>query len=269
LLLLVGLPLLASIALAFTDYSGIGAPETNGLANFGRLVSDTGFWRSLGNSLIYVAIAVPLRVVVAVGFALLLHRRFAGVGAARSIAFLPSVIPDAAYALLWLWLLNPVFGPLTLLVHALGFENFDWLTSPWGARVGVAVMGAFQIGEAFVVALAARHTIPDRLYEAAAVDGASPWFTLRHVTLPMMTPVLGLLALRDILLSFQANFVPALLITDGGPRYATTYLPLYVYRSAFRYFRLGYASAMTLSLFLLTGAVLYVQYRLARRWRLL
>jgi multiple sugar transport system permease protein len=84
-----------------------------------------------------------------------------------------------------------------------------------------------------------------------------------------MAPVLALLALRDVVFSFQANFVPALVLTDGGPRYATTYLPLYIYRQAFRYFRLGYASAMTISMFLVTALVIYVQYRLAKRWRLI
>jgi multiple sugar transport system permease protein len=89
------------------------------------------------------------------------------------------------------------------------------------------------------------------------------------VTLPLMTPLIALLALRDVILTFQANFVPALIVTDGGPRYATTYLPLFIYRSAFRYFRLGYASALSVSMFVITALVIFIQYRLARRWRLL
>lgn len=262
---LVAVPLAGAIALAFTEFSGIGAPEFAGTDNFARLWEDAAFWRSLGNSLVFVMISVPLRLAAAVAFALLLHRRSTVASGGRIAAYLPSVIPDVAYALLWLWLLNPLYGPLALAVGSIGIE--DVLTDPWGARIAVAVMGAFQIGEAFIVALAARRTIPASLYEAAAVDGAAPWFTFRMVTLPLMGPILGLLALRDVILSFQINFVPALLVTEGGPRYATTYLPLYAYRQAFRYFRLGYASAMTLTMFVLTALIVYIQYRLIRRWR--
>ncbi|MDQ4142317.1 MAG: sugar ABC transporter permease [Actinomycetota bacterium] len=267
LFLLVALPLVGAIALAFTEFSGIGSPEYVGFDNFTRLWEDSAFWRSLGNSLVFVLLSVPLRLGAAVAFALLLHRRSRGAASGRIAAYLPTVIPDVAYALLWLWLLNPLYGPLALAVGAVGVD--DVLTDPWGARIGVAVMGAFQIGEAFIVALAARRTIPESLYEAAAVDGASRWFTFRKLTLPLMAPILGLLALRDVILSFQINFVPALLVTEGGPRYATTYLPLYAYRQAFRYFRLGYASAMTLTMFVLTAAIVYVQYRMIRRWRAL
>ena len=262
---LVAIPMVGAIALAFTDYSGIGPIEFNGLDNLRRLVDDAGFWRSLGNSLVFVVVSVPLRVGAAVAFALLLHRRRRGVTAGRVVAFLPSVVPDAAYALLWLWLLNPLYGPLALAVGAAGGP--DVLTSPWAARLAIPFMAAFQIGEAFIVALAARRTIPEDLYEAAVIEGASPAIVLRRVTLPLMAPVLGLLALRDVVLSFQINFVPALLVTEGGPRYATTYLPLYAYRQGFRYFRLGYASAMTLVLFVVTALAVYLQYRLVKRWR--
>lgn len=266
LVLLVALPAVAAVAFAFTEFTGIQSPRWTGLDNVGRLLGDDAFLRALGNSLVYVLIAVPVRLAIAVAFALLLERRARGVGAARAIAFLPSVIPDVAYALLWLWLLNPLYGPLSL---ALGTWSPNFLTDPWSARVAIALMGAFQIGEAFVVALAARRAIPRHLYEAAAVDGANPWFTLRKVTLPMMAPILGLLVLRDVILSLQVNFVPALIVTEGGPRYATTYVPFYLYRSAFTYFRFGYASAMAVALFLLTAGIVYVQYRLARRYRLL
>lgn len=266
LLLLVALPLCGSVALAFTEYSGISAPEFNGLDNLSRLLGDASFWRAFGNSIVYAAIAVPVRLVVAVGLALLLHKRALGATAGRVGAYMPSVIPDVAYALLWLWLLNPLYGPLAVALGGAGFP--DVLTDPWSARVAMALMGAFQVGEAFIVALAARRAVSERLYEAAAVDGASAWFTLRRLTLPVMAPLIGLLALRDVILSFQINFVPALLVTEGGPRLATTYLPLYAYRQAFRYFRLGYASAMSLTMFLFTGLIVYVQYRLIKRWRL-
>jgi multiple sugar transport system permease protein len=267
--LLVGLPALGALFLAFTEFSGITAPRFTGLDNFGRLAGDEAFWRALGNTGVYALISIPLRVAAAVGLALLLYRKSRGVGPARAVAFLPTVVPDAAFALLWLWLLNPLYGPLIAMVDFVGLGTPAPLADPWGARVAVAVMAAFQVGEGFVIALAARRMIPARLYEAASLDGATSWFALTRITLPLMAPVLGLLALRDLILAFQINFVPALLLTDGGPRYATTFMPLHLYRQAFRYFRLGYASTMAVSLFVLTALIVYVQYRLARRWRLI
>jgi multiple sugar transport system permease protein len=265
--LLVGIPVAGAIALAFTDFSGVQDPEWIGFANFERLWDQPLFWKSLGNTAAFVAISVPLRIAAAVALALLLHRRTAGSGAARAVAYLPTVIPDVAYSLLWLWLLNPIYGPIAAAATSLGVTSPGWLTEPWAARVAIAVMGAFQIGEAFVVALAARRTVPERLYEAARVEGAGAWFTLRKVTLPVMAPVLGLLALRDVVLALQVNFVPAFLVTEGGPAYATTFLPLYVYEAGFRYFRFGYASAVSVVMFALTAAILALQYWIYRRWR--
>lgn len=265
---LMGIPAIAAVLLAFTQYSGIQAPRFNGFENFGKLVSDPFFWNALRNSLIFVVFFVPLRVAGAATAALLLHRRTRAAALGRPIAYLPTVMPDVAYALLWLWVLNPLYGPLAAAIGSTGLTSPGWLTDPWATRIAIAVMGAFQIGEGFVVALAARSALPISIYEAASVEGASPWFTLTRVTLPLMAPILALLAFRDLILSFQLNFVPALIVTGGGPRLATTFLPLYIYRSAFTYFRFGYASAMSLALFLMTALILYAQYRLIRRWRM-
>lgn len=262
--LLVVVPAAAAAAVAFTEYSGIGAPRFVGFENFSRMIGDEALWRSLGNTAIYLAMSLPFRLVLVFVLASLLHVRFKGSTASRAAVYLPSVVPDAAYSLLWLWILNPIYGPLAAI---LGTLSPDWLTDPWSARAAIAIMGIFQIGEGFVVALAARRSIPGHLYEAARLDGASAWFTMRRVTLPLMAPLFAVLALRDLLLSFQANFVPALLLTDGGPRNATTYLPVFAYRQAFRYFRLGYASAISVTMLLLTAIVLMVQYRIWRRWR--
>lgn len=268
LVVLVVLPLVATVALSFTDYTGFGSPTVTGLANFRRLVGDDQFWQAVGNSAVYVAIAVPLRVLGAVTFALLLHRRGPFSGAGRAVAYLPTVIPDVSYALLWAWLLNPLYGPLAALSASSGLPSPGWLTDPWAARVAIAVMSGFQIGEGFVIALAWRRALPSSLYEAAAMEQASPWYVLRRVTLPLMAPVLGLLALRDLVLALQLNFVPALLVTEGGPNRATTYLPGYLYDNAFRYFRLGYASAIAVTMLVVTAAAGYVQYRIFRRWRI-
>jgi multiple sugar transport system permease protein len=265
--LLVALPALLAAGISLTEFSALQPPVFVGVANFARMLDDELFWTSLGNSAVYVAVSVPLRVAAAAGCALLLARRTRPAGALRPLVYLPTAIPEPALALLWLWVLNPLYGPLAGALRALGLGSFDALTDPWSARIALAVLAAFQIGEGFVVALAARRVIPTSLYEAAAVDGARPGQVLRRVTLPLMAPALLLLGGRDVVLGFQTSFVPALLVTEGGPRYATTYLPVYAHRQAFSYFRLGYGAALSVVMFALSAGAVYVLYRLGRRWR--
>ena len=267
--LVVGVPLLAAGYLAMTDYHGFTDPVVTGTANLRRMLADDLFWTSLGNSAILAAIVVPLRIGLAVGCALLLARPTRVQRGARAAVYLPSVVPDAAWALLWLWLLNPLYGPLPLALGSLGLPSPDWLTSPWGARAGLGLVVSLQVGEAFVVAMAARQLIPARLYEAAAVEGARPGHVFRRVTLPLLAPVLVLLALRDLVAVLQITFVPVLLVTEGGPYYATLTTPLHLYQRAFTYGELGYGSALAMTLLLITAAAVAVQALLLRRLRLI
>ncbi len=178
-------------------------------------------------------------------------------------AYLPTVVPDVAYALLWLWIINPLYGPLNLALDAVGGPTPRWLTDPRAAQWAVIIMSLFVIGEGFIVAMATRQGIPGELYELGDVEDATPLYMFWRVTLPLMAPTLLLLMFRDTIFSFQANFVPALLVTGGGPPpYATTYLPLFIYRNAFEYLRYGYASAATLVMFGLTALIVYVQWRI-------
>ncbi len=268
LVLLVLAPAVVTIVLAFTDADLVSAPKFVGVANFRELLSDDVFRIALGNSLWYLVWSVPLRVAGAVAFALLLHRRFRGASAYRTSVFLPTVIPDVAYALVWLWIFNPLYGPLNLVLEALGMDGPAWLSQPGPARATIVIMSLFQIGEGFVIALAVRQMIPNELYEVAEVEGAGSWSVFRRLTLPLMTPALLLLLLRDTIFAFQASFVPALLVTEGGPPpHATTYLPLFVYRNAFEYLRYGYAAAATLVMLVATAAIVWLQFSVVRRWR--
>lgn len=270
--LLVLTPLVLALGLALTSYFGFRAPEYTGLDNLSRLAADTMFWRAVGISALIALVVVPLRLLLAVGAALLLaRRRGAATSAGRASAYLPSVIPDAAWALLWLWILNPLYGPLPALLGALGVPDPGFLTTPWGARLGLVLVMAFQVGEAFVVALAARAAIPARLHEAIAVEGGSAWFAMTRVTLPLMLPIVLVLAVRDVVVVVQNAFVPALLVTGGGPANATLTAPLLIYRRAFEYGELGYASTLSVALLVLTGLAaalpLWMAARLAARQR--
>jgi multiple sugar transport system permease protein len=267
--LLVLVPALVTFGLALFEYDLITSPEWAGTANFRELWGDDIFRRSVRNSLMFIAAAVPLRLLGALLLALLLHPQFRGTSAYRTSAYLPTVVPDVAFALLWLWIINPLYGPLNLILGAVGGPTPQWLTDPHDARWAVVLMSLFQIGEGFIVALAVRQSLPGDLYELAEIEGARPWYVFARVTLPLMAPVLLLLLFRDTIFSFQANFVPALLIFDGGPPpYATTYLPIFVYTNAFEYLRYGYAAAATLVMFGITAVIVFAQWRILRRWRL-
>jgi multiple sugar transport system permease protein len=271
---LVLLPAAATLALAFTEYDLIRRPEWTGTDNLAMLADDPIFRIALANSLTFAAIAVPARLLIALGLALLLHRRSALVGTARAAAALPTAVPEIAYGLLWLWLLNPLYGPINQVLR-IGGENGltvlgrtppQWLTDPPDARAAIILMSLFTIGESFIVLLAARQALPPEVYELAALEDATAWDVWRRVTVPLLAPVLGLLALRDTVASLHVSFVPALVVTEGGPPpYATTYLSLFVYRNAFEYLRYGYAAAATLVLLALTTVAVALQWRLIRR----
>lgn len=265
---LVIVPAAGSLAMAFSEWDLVRSPRFVGTANFRELIGDPVFRISLRNSLFFTLAAVPLRLVGALALALLLHHRSRLHAAGRVAVLVPTVIPDAAYALVWIWILNPLHGPLNLALGAVGLPTPAWLTEPTPARWGVVLMSAFQLGEGFLLALVARRQMPDELYETASMSGAGRWSRFVRVTLPVMAPVLLLIAMRDTIVTLQATFVPALLVTEGGPPpYATTYLPLFIYRNAFEYLRYGYASAATVAMLVVTASILWLQFRVVVRWR--
>jgi multiple sugar transport system permease protein len=265
--LLVILPAAVTFGLAAFEYDLLTSPRLVGLDNFEELVGDPRFHQAAAMTAILVALAVPLRLAGAFAAALLLHARFRGAGPARTAAYLPSVLPDVAYGLLWLYLLNPLYGPTNAFLRAVGLPEPEWLTSTPGAIAAVVLLLAFTIGEGFIVCLAARQEISTELYDLARVEGSSVLHTLRRVTAPLMAPTLWLLALRDVAFLLQASFVPALVVTGGGPGRSTEFLPLLVFRTAFEDLRYGYAATINLTMFLITAVLVGAQWRLLRRWR--
>ncbi|MBW3561103.1 MAG: sugar ABC transporter permease [Actinobacteria bacterium] len=268
--LLIAVPAVMNIGYALTDYSGLTpTARFTGLANVRRMLADPLFYASIRASLAHTVIVVPLRLLVALGLGLLLAAPRRGGRLYRAAAYLPTVVPDVALALLFLWILNPLYGPLNAMLGMVGLPQPAWLTTPWTARLGVILMLLFPIGEAFLVVLAARRTIAPDLYDASAVDGAGPWQQFRHVTFPLIAPILVLLAIRDTILMLQVSFVPAYIMTDGRPAHATLYLPLYIYDQAFEFGGFGYAALLSVVLLLITLVLVAAQGLLAKRWRLL
>lgn len=265
---LVLFPALLTFGLSLFEYDLVRDPVFVGVANFAELTRDPIFHAAVRNTLEFVIVAVPLRITIALGLALLLHRPMRGGTALRSAVYLPTVVPEIALALTFVWLFNPLYGPINLGLGALNWTEPGWLTDPVAARFGVVLYSTILIGESFVVLIAVRRSLPAELYELAAIERAGPIATLRHVTLPILAPVILLLAARDILYSLQVTLIPALVIFGGGPPpNGTTYLPFFTYRAGFEYLRYGHAAAATVAMFAVTLVVVVIQYRLFRRLR--
>jgi multiple sugar transport system permease protein len=268
LVVLVAIPAAGSLVVAFFDYSPLAPTEFNwvGLDQFARLGSDRLFWTALGNTLLYMAFSVPLRLAGALGLALLLDRKRKGIGFYRASAYVPTIIPDVAYALVWLWIFNPLFGPLNQVLRALHLPTQAWLIDTGGARSIIILMSAWQIGEGLVIMLAALRDIPPELVDAVRVDGAGRWARFRYLIMPVIAPTFLLLAFRDTIVSLQNNFAPALLVTEGGPYYATYFLPLKIYVDAFQDYRFAYGAAMIWVMYAITVVIVFAQYITTRRW---
>jgi multiple sugar transport system permease protein len=264
--LLVLLPALATLPLALLHFDGVSPARFAGAENLQRLFHDPLFWQSLSNSLKVLVWSVPFRLALALGLALLLHRSGPGVALGRAAALAPGVTPDIAWALIWLFLLNPLYGPVALMLPWLGISADAWLTQPGVARGLLAFMTLWLVGEMVVVLIAARQELGSEVYEAARIEGASTWYIFRKVTLPLLMPVLVLLACRDAALSFQTSLTPAMIITKGGPQFGTLMLPLYAYQNGFEYLRFGYAAAIQLAMFVITLLLIATQLSWLKRW---
>ena len=260
------LPALLSFGLAFFRYDALSPPRFAGLLNFQLARTDELFGLSVANSLALVVLPAPLRVAGA-----FLAARLARGGRLRHLlraaVFLPSAVPASAFALAWLWILNPLYGPLNRLLAAVALDTPGWLADGQWARPGIALALLWLVGEGFLVCLAALYDVPRELEDAAAVDGAGTWATLRHVLLPLLAPVLLLLLARDAVLLLQDTFSLTWLLTGGGPYYATYTLPQFIYEAAFDRLDFGVASAALWVLYVLTGLILAFVYVVARQCR--
>ena len=263
---LVIVPAVGALPMSLFEWDLVRAPTFVGLENFGELVDDPVFRIALRNALFFLVAAVPLRVLLALALGLVLAPRGRLRAAGRAAAVTPTVIPDAAYALIWLWILNPIYGPVNLALAGLGLPTPAWLSDPTAARWAIVLMLLFQLGEGFLIATIARRQVPEELLELATINGAGRWSRFVNVTLPIVAPALLLIAIRDTILVLHSTFVPALLVTEGGPPpFATTALSLFAYRNAFEYLRYGYAATATVVMLVLAASISWLLYRVLAR----
>jgi multiple sugar transport system permease protein len=264
------LPILAAFALSFTSFglrdldNPIGTSVV-GIQNYADLFGDPKFWKSLGNTIYFVVVGVPLTLAIGLVIANALSRGITRFRTAFRVGYyLPVITSIVAIAVVWRFLLNPDIGLINLLIGNLGIDRPDWLASPTLAMPSIIAMAVWRnIGFAMVVFIAGMQAIPAMLYEAASIDGAGRWQAFRYVTLPMLRPtILFMLVITTIgyLQLFEEPFV----MTEGGPIDSTLSVTMYMYQQGFAFFHQGYASAIAYVLFVIVAIVALLQFKFLR-----
>ncbi len=260
-------PIIAATYLSLTEYTVFTPPEWIGGENYVKLWNDAAVWKAAGNSLFYALMSVPIGLVVALVLALLLNRPVRGIGIHRTLFYMPAVVPPVAGSIVFLLLLEPRAGPLNTAIETVGLDGPAWFQDPSWAKWGLIILSLWGVGAATLIFLAGLQDVPESLLEAASMDGAGAWRRFRHVTLPLLTPVILFNLVIGVIYSFQV-FDAAMVVggTTGAPGGSTLMYMVHIYRTAFGYFDMGYASAQAMVLFLVIMAVTGAIFGTTRRW---
>jgi multiple sugar transport system permease protein len=264
------LPVLAALAMSLTDFDIYALADLRnlrfvGFRNYARLLETPLFWQAFGNTLYFVVIGVPLSITASFGAALLLHSRLVRFpGFFRTALFAPVVTTLVAVAVIWRYLFHTHYGLLNAALSGLGIPPVDWLGDPRWAMPAIIVFAVWKnFGYNMIILLAGLQTIPEQLYEAARIDGASMWRQFRHVTLPLLAPIVAMVNILTIAGYFQL-FAEPYVMTQGGPLQSTVSVLYFMYEEGFKWWNLGSASAVAFLLFLVIFGVTALQLRLAR-----
>ncbi len=284
--LLVAFPFAASFVWSFCSYDMLSPPQFVGAENYQRLGSELvgggKFGMALWNTAYYAFVSVPLSILLGIGLAVMLSWNVRGQAVYRTLFFLPSVVPVIAASVLWMWLLDPSSGLVNHLLGYLGIPPQNWFKGvgeiAWpgnwgtaqgglGSKDGLALMSLWGVGNFMIIYLAALGDIPGALYEAAALDGAGRWARLRHVTLPMLSPVIFFNLVMGLIQSVQA-FTQVYIVSEGTGEPAGTSLlvSLHLFLSSFKDLDMGYASAMAWIMFVVLVTATWLLFRTARHW---
>jgi multiple sugar transport system permease protein len=256
-------PMMASLVISLTDWTLIDPPRYIGLENYRLIADDPLFARSLRVTATYTFISVPCGLVASLLIASLLTRTVKGIGFFRGLFYLPVVVSGVGTAVVWDWVFNPQYGILNYILSWFGIDGPGWLSSTTWALPAMIILSFWGIGGSIVVFLAALQGVPRSLYEAAEIDGAGTLSRFWNVTIPMVSPAILFNTIIAIITSFQA-FTYAYVLTQGGPAYSTLFYVYYLYQNAFRWFDMGYASAMAWILFLIIISCTLLLLRLSR-----
>jgi len=258
-------PITASLYLSFTDYSIISSAKFIGLKNYSDLLKDSLFWVSLYNTVYYVIFFVPLGIIISFGLAMFLNQNVKGLAIYRTIYYLPAVMPAVANAVLWIWLLDPQWGLINTGLEIIGIQGPGWLASEQWSKPGIILMSLWSLGSWIIIYLAGLQGVPTQFYDAAEIDGATKLQKFFNITLPLMTPTIFFTSIIGLIGAFQI-FTQAYIMTSGGPVDSTLFYAFYLYRSAFNYLKMGYASSMAWILFIIVLIFTVIQFKLSRKW---
>lgn len=267
------LPVLAAFVMSLTDFDLYALSDFSnlrfiGLRNYAQLLVDPLFWKALGNTVYFVVLGVPLSIAVSLGAALLVNSKLARFKSVfRTIYFAPVVTTLVAVAVVWRYIFHARYGFLNYGLSFFGIDPIDWMGDPHWAMPAIVVLAVWKnFGYNMIILLAALQSIPDDLYEAARIDGASAWQLFRHVTLPGLAPVLTLVSVLTMTGYFQL-FAEPYVMTQGGPLQSTLSVLYFMFEEGFKWWSLGRASAVAFLLFVLMFAVTLVQLRIGRSER--
>lgn len=264
-------PILYTVRLSFSRYSGFGTPQNVGLANFARLLfHDPLFWKSAYNTLYYTILAVPIGVVVAIVLALAMNQKVREVAVYRAMLYLPSILPIFALSFVWVVFSNPRYGLMNYLNGVFHLKVIDWIGDPKYTKLSIVILAQLGAGGPALIFLAGMRAIPPELFESAHIDGAGPFRRFFTIMLPLITPII----LYDIILGLSLGlqvFTQAYIITSGGantagPDNSLLFYVFYLYKTAFQYTQMGYAAALVLVFFLISMALALLVFRWAKAW---
>jgi len=263
------IPFFTNLYLSLTDYSvgPVASAQWVGLAKYQEMFQDQLFWKSLGNTAVYLVMSVPLILLVALAIALLLSTEIRAVGLFRTLYYIPSVIPVVAGTIIFLWMLNTRFGVVNQLLLVIGLQPVRWLSSPDWVKPAMVLVSLWGFGAQMIIFLAALQDIPEQLYESVAIDGGGLWQRLRYVTIPLMTPTILFNLLVGIINGFQVFTTAYIMLgSGGGPLQSGLFYMMHIYNNAFRYFNMSYSAALSFMLFIIILVFTIVMLRTSNRW---
>ncbi|GGG25593.1 carbohydrate ABC transporter permease [Paenibacillus abyssi] len=267
LMLFYAFPLLSSVYFSFTSYSILQPGNFVGLQNYKDLMNDDLFWKSIYNTVYFAVFFVPLSIIFGIALAMVLNIKVKGMAVYRTVFFLPTLVPHIALAVLWMWLLNPGFGLVNGMLHSIGIEGPAWLGSETWSKPSLVFMSLWGIGQAIVIYLAGLADIPQDYYDASDVDGANWFQKIRTITLPLLTPVIFFNLVMGVIGAFQQFTLPyALTKGQGSPANSMTFYVMYLYDNGFKFFKMGYASAMAWILFVIIMVLTAIIFWSSKRW---
>ena len=263
-------PMVISLALSLSNYDVIYPPQFTGLGNYQQLLTDPRVGVSLGNSFYYALLHVPLSIIVALVLATILHRVGKAAGFFRTAFYLPTITPAVAVGTLFLWLLNPRVGLVNKGLALFGIVGPGWTTDPNWIKPGIVLMSLWSVGGTVILLLAALQGVPEPLYEAASIDGASGWTQFRRITIPMISGTLFFVLIVNTISSLQI-FTEVYTMyfgkqQSGAASSAGLFYNIYLFRQAFEFLHMGYASAMAWLLFVIIMILTVIQLRVGQRW---